>query len=138
MTTALIFGTFDVIHPGHINFLQQARKRGDRLVASIARDAFVERFKGKKPEHSEGQRLQHIRETGLVDEAYLSDDIPGTYSLIQRIHPQVICIGHDQHQLQDNLENWLATHEGNVELVNMEPYKPEIFKSSKIKMTRKK
>jgi FAD synthetase len=134
MTTVLIFGTFDVVHPGHIHFLRQAKQRGDRLVASIARDAFVQRFKGKKPEHSQEQRIEHIRETGLVDDAYLSDEVPGTYSLIDRIKPQVICLGHDQHLLRADLIKYLAAHGKEIELVSLEPYKPEIYKSSRIKM----
>jgi FAD synthetase len=134
MTTVLVFGTFDVIHPGHLSFLRQAKKRGDRLVASIARDAFVERFKGKRPQHSQEQRIRHIKETGLVDDAYLSDKVQGTYSLVDRIKPQVICLGHDQDMLRNDLEKFLAEHPREIELVSLDPYKPEIYKSSRIKM----
>lgn len=134
MTTVLVFGTFDVIHPGHMSFLRQARKRGDRLVASIARDEFVEKFKGKKPQHSQEQRIHHIRETGLVDDACLSDEVQGTYSLIDRVKPQVICLGHDQDLLRSDLIRYLAGHDRAIELVSLDPYKPEIYKSSRIKM----
>ena len=134
MTTVLVFGTFDVIHPGHLSFLRQAKKRGDRLVASIARDAFVERFKGKRPQHNQEQRIRHIKETGLVDDAYLSDEVQGTYSLVDRIRPQVICLGHDQDMLRSDLERYLAEHPREIALVSLDPYKPEIYKSSRIKM----
>ena len=41
----MVFGTFDVIHPGHRFFLEQAALKGDRLVAVIARDEFVNKIK---------------------------------------------------------------------------------------------
>jgi FAD synthetase len=134
MTTVLVFGTFDVIHPGHVSFLRQARKRGDRLVVSIARDAFVESFKGKKPQHNQEQRIRHLKETGLVDDAYLSDEVQGTYSLVDKVKPQVICLGHDQDLLHNDLKKHLAAHHREIELVRLESYKPEIYKSSRIKM----
>jgi FAD synthetase len=132
MRTVLVFGTFDVIHPGHLSFLEQARRRGDRLIASIARDDFVVRFKGRKPLHGQEQRLARIRETGLVDEAHLSDPVPGTYSLIGRCEVDVVCLGHDQDVLKRDLEGWLAKNRLSVEIATMEPYKPELYKSSKM------
>lgn len=130
MRTVLVFGTFDVIHPGHRFFLNQARKRGDRLVAAIARDAFVARFKGKRPVHDENERLRHVLDTGLVDEALLSDEEPGTYGVVQRARPDVICLGHDQEALRANLAAWLAARGAQLEVETLEAFEPHRYKSS--------
>ena len=130
MRTVLVFGTFDVVHPGHRYFLQQARKRGDRLLASIARDAFVTRFKGKRPVHDENERLKHVLDTGLVDEASLSDEETGTYSVIERVKPDVICLGHDQEALRTNLLAWLEARGIRVAVETLDALEPHRYKSS--------
>jgi FAD synthetase len=128
--TVLVFGTFDVVHPGHRFFLEQARRRGDRLVASIARDSFVARFKRKKPVHNENERLRHVLDTGLVDEAVLSDQETGTYSVIERLKPEVVCLGHDQEALRANLLAWLEARGLQVVVETLEALEPGRYKSS--------
>ena len=49
MKKVLIAGTFDIIHPGHINLIKQAKEFGDFLVVVIARDKNVIKAKGKQP-----------------------------------------------------------------------------------------
>ena len=132
MKRALVFGTFDSIHPGHKSFLKQAKRKGRWLIASIARDAFVKQAKGRKPVHSEQERLTYILETGLVNEAYLADEKIGTYTTVVRAHPDVICFGHDQRELQKDLEKWLKTQSLDIETCTLKAYKPERFKSSKL------
>ena len=132
MKTILIFGTFDVIHPGHEFFLKQVRKRGERVVASVARDAFVQTTKGRKPVHDEEERLKQILETGFVDEASLSDEIAGTYTVIRRLSPDLICLGHDQFDLKKNLQQWLEQNGLDISIAVIEPYKPHVFKSSRL------
>jgi FAD synthetase len=130
MKTVVVFGTFDVIHPGHRFFLRRARENGDRLVACIARDAFVRKFKRRDPIHDQDERIRHILDTGLVDEAFLSDEVPGTYSILERLRPEVVCLGHDQHALRENLQAWLAGGALDPEIVTIEPFAPERYKSS--------
>ena len=132
MITVLVFGTFDLMHPGHMNFLSQAREFGERLVASIARDGFVQRVKGKAPAQGEQERLKQVLASGLVDEAYLSDEKTGTYSIVERIGPDIICFGHDQDELKMNLEIWLKERELETRLYTLKPYKPHRFKTSKM------
>ena len=130
MTTVLVFGTFDVIHPGHLHFLGNARTHGDRLVASVARDRFVERFKGRPPLHPEGQRLAYLLKTGLVDQAHLSDEETGTYDVIERSEADVICLGHDQQALKRNLESWLERENKKIRVVTLRSYQAHRYKSS--------
>lgn len=66
-TTVLIFGTFDIFHKGHINFIKQARACGDSnstskstaLIAVIARDKTVLEIKGKLPKNNENKRKKY-------------------------------------------------------------------------------
>lgn len=132
MKTVLVFGTFDLIHPGHIFFLNQARQHGDRLVASVARDVFVAEKKGRQPLHSEDERIARIMSTGLVEDAVLSDSETGTYSVIGRFNPDVICLGHDQRDLEADLNRWTAANAVQIKIIVLKSYKPYRFKSSKL------
>ena len=132
MRKVLVFGAFDVIHPGHINFLKQAREHGDYLVVSVARDSYIVEWKGKTPIHSEEIRRQYLLETGLVDEALLGDEVPGTYGLVARIHPDVVCVGYDQEAFKENISDWLRANHPGTKIVTLAPFRPEIYKSSKL------
>ena len=132
MKRTLVFGTFDSIHPGHRSFLKQAKRKGRWLIASIARDSFVKQAKGRKPLHSEQERITYILETGLVNEAYLADEQIGTYTTVVRAHPDLICFGHDQKELRKDLEKWIKAQALEIETCVLKAYKPERFKSSKL------
>lgn len=130
MKTVLVFGTFDVIHPGHRYFLEQAAAHGDKIVAVIARDDFVKKTKKRKPVHSQGERISHIVDSGLVDEAYLSDVITGTFSIVDKIDPQIVCFGHDQIKLSESFELWLSQQKREIEIVSIDPYKRDQYSST--------
>jgi len=132
MKKVLVFGAFDVIHPGHTNFLKQAREQGDYLVVSIARDSYIIDWKGKKPVHTEEVRRQYVLATGLVDEAVLGDEIPGTYTLVRRIKPDVVCLGYDQDTFKVDITEWLRRNLPDTNVVTLRPFRPEVYKSSKL------
>lgn len=89
------FGTFDLIHPGHIAFLQAARKMGGELVVVVTRDARVLQEKGRPPLFSEKERLRIVSALKDVDRAVLGDR-PGSWNILRRLAPQVLAVGHDQ------------------------------------------
>jgi cytidyltransferase-like protein len=122
--TAMVFGTFDALHSGHRYFLQQAKKRADRLVVSLSRDDFVRSVKGRQPEHAENERASRLRECGLVDEVRLSDLNPGSYELLLKVRPDLICLGYDQDLLRKSLRDWLAVKRWRLPLVRL-PREPE-------------
>ena len=110
MTTVLVFGTFDIIHPGHRWFLTRAGRLGDRLVAVVSRDEFVREWKGRSPVSNAESRIRALEASGLVDQAVLADPAIRTYGVLRRLKPDVICLGHDQRALKDDLERWLTAH----------------------------
>jgi len=91
----LVAGVFDLIHPGHLAFLNWARGHVDVLSAIVARDPNSESRKGRKPVQSESDRLSLVRELKPVDHAVLGshDDM---YSPVQKIGPDLILLGKDQ------------------------------------------
>lgn len=132
MRKVLVFGTFDIFHPGHLSFLRQARRHGDRLYAVVARDRTVLAVKKRLPIQAESERLASVKASGLVDEARLGN-LGDKYSAIKKIRPQVICLGYDQAYLTSNLAEKLASLDIEAEIIKLRPYRPDIYKSSKIR-----
>jgi FAD synthetase len=90
----LATGVFDILHPGHLYYLTEARKLGDRLVVVVARDETAMRLK-RQPIVPEHLRLEMVRCLKPVDEAVLGDR-DDFYRVVETIRPDVITIGHDQ------------------------------------------
>lgn len=128
MKVILAFGTFDRFHEGHVHYLQEAKKLGDRLVVSVALDAHVRSLKHKEPTRSEKERLQHIASLPYVDEAILSDDVLGSYSILEKVQPNIVALGHDQYELEESLRLYLKeTHNlrlFSIKIVRLEKYVP--------------
>lgn len=128
MKKVIVFGTFDIIHPGHINMFKQAKEYGDYLVAVVARDKISCDVKGKLPKNNENARLENIKKLNVADKARLGclDD---KYQVIREEKPDVIALGYDQRAFVDKLEEAMDDH---ARIVRLGPYKPEIYKSSKL------
>jgi len=122
MKKVLVFGTFDLLHEGHVSFFRQVARMGDRVIASVSRDEYVRRWKGKNPNHPEHVHLKRLLDRGLVAEAHLSDPAIGTYALVQRINPDVICLGYDQDRLKDSLEAWMESERVHIPIRVMDYY----------------
>jgi FAD synthetase len=130
MKNVLVFGTFDNIHPGHEFFLETAAKQGKCLTVIVARDQFVRMNKNKKPLHDEKKRLQMIKNHPLVFDAYLADKNIGTYSILKRLEPDLICLGHDQTALEEDLREWLKKNHMKTHIKRLPAYKREHYSST--------
>ncbi|MEM3852295.1 MAG: adenylyltransferase/cytidyltransferase family protein [Methanomassiliicoccales archaeon] len=88
-------GVFDLIHLGHIHYLQEAKKLGDQLVVVVATDATVRRNK-HEPITPANIRLQIVQSLKPVDRAVLGheDDI---FKTVEELQPDIIALGYDQH-----------------------------------------
>jgi FAD synthetase len=132
MTRVLAFGTFDVFHPGHEYFLKQAKSYGDELVVVVARDSTVRALKKKEPLHDESSRLKVISELFYVDDAFLGH-VDDKYKVIEELRPDVICLGFDQESYTSGLEDKIKEFGLETRIVRIGAYKPEKYKSSRIK-----
>ena len=105
MKTVVATGVFDILHPGHVLFLEEARKLGDRLIVIVARDRNVEKRK-RQPVIPERQRLKVVAALKPVDEAVLGDH-EDFFKPIMEIDPDIIALGQNQHFDVDELEREL-------------------------------
>ncbi|HUK38230.1 MAG TPA: adenylyltransferase/cytidyltransferase family protein [Methanomicrobiales archaeon] len=112
-------GTFDIIHPGHIYYLEESRKLGDELHVIVARDANV-RHK-PRPVIGEAQRLRVIRALKVVDHARLGDPTD-MFRPIEEIGPAVITLGFNQHFSEDQLRDALRERGIGAEVVRIGEY----------------
>lgn len=135
----MVFGTFDGLHPGHLNFFKQARRLGEKLVIVVARDANVKKIKGCLPRLGEGERLAEVRQW-CRDEAsprlgkIILGDLKDPYLVIKKEKPEVIALGYDQKSFDLDLKKKFP----GIKIVRLKPYKSKIYKSSLIKNYAKK
>ncbi|WP_048119181.1 MULTISPECIES: adenylyltransferase/cytidyltransferase family protein [Methanosarcina] len=105
LTRILATGTFDLLHPGHIYFLTQARALGDELFVIVARDSNVTHK--PKPIVPEEQRLEMVSALGIVDKALLGSE-KDMFEPLKQIRPDIIALGYDQRFDAELLEKELA------------------------------
>ena len=128
----LVFGSFDYIHPGHLDFFRQAKSLGDELHVAIGLDQTIEEIKGDRPWKSQGERLQEVQNLEIVDKAYLgyADD---KLKIIGEVKPDIIALGYDQKKFTEHLEDELKKRGFTMKIVRLKPHHPEKFKSSIVK-----
>ncbi|MDI9395454.1 MAG: FAD synthase [Euryarchaeota archaeon] len=105
LTRVLATGTFDILHPGHVYFLAQARDLGDELFVIVARDSNVTHK--PKPIIPEEQRLEMVYALGTVDKAVLGSE-KDIFEPLKVIRPDIIALGYDQRFEIEFLEKELS------------------------------
>lgn len=127
MKTVMAQGVFDILHPGHLHYLQKSRELGDELVVVIARDSRIE----KDTEFNEKERLEMVEALETVNNAVLGSE-EDIYSTVQKINPDVITIGYDQSHEESDVKKMAETATGHsVEVKRISGYKK--YSSSKIR-----
>ena len=125
----MVFGVFDLLHPGHLNFLIQARELGDKLIVSVARDLNVFKIKDQRPVHDEKQRLKSLILLPVVDKVVLGG-LKDPWPHIVKEKPDIIALGYDQSSYVDNLPHELIKHGlKKTKIVKLKPYWPQVYKS---------
>jgi len=132
MKKILVFGTFDIFHEGHKSFLKQARTYGDYLIVVIARDKTVLSVKKNQPYNNENVRKRVIEKSGLANEVILGK-LRDKYKVVKDTEPDMICLGYDQRFFVEQLEDKLKEFGLKTEIKVLKSYKPEFFKSSKLR-----
>jgi FAD synthetase len=130
----MVFGTFDIVHPGHLHFFKQARAlaKNPYLVVSIARDINVQRIKGRLPLHNERQRAALVKYSGSADKVVLGD-VKGYIRHIIRARPDIIALGYDQQSSYVNsLQEAMIDQGLDIRVLRLKSHKPERFKTSKL------
>ena len=88
-------GVFDILHPGHVRYLQAARAHGDLLIVGLNSDASVRRNKGpERPINPEHERAEVLAALACVDAVSIfDDDTPA--DIIRRVQPDILVKGAD-------------------------------------------
>jgi FAD synthetase len=126
-------GTFDLLHPGHLYYLEESKKLGDELWVIVARDANV-RHK-PRPVIPEEHRLQMVAALKPVSCAILGDKTD-MFRPIKEIRPAVITIGFNQHFDETKLHQELAERGMTPEIVRIGKYAEEDLCSSRFVVQR--
>jgi FAD synthetase len=132
----MTFGTFDLFHAGHENYLNQAKKLGDFLIVVIARDQTVKATKGHYPSLSENERLKAVKQSNIADKVILGFH-KDKHKVLEKYRPDIIALGYDQFIFTQRLEKTLIDLKLNTRVVRMEAYYPQVYKSSLLKKLAK-
>ena len=133
----LASGVFDLLHLGHVKFLEEAKNAGGEnaeLIVIIARDSTVERAKGRKPIMSEDQRRALVESLKVVDKAVLGYEKFDIGEVIEHIRPDIIALGYDQEDMEKQVQDYVDTHKVEVKIVKIGKFgENSLDSSSKIK-----
>jgi len=131
--TVLASGVFDLLHLGHVKFLEEAKKAGGKdaeLIVIIARDSTVEKNKGRKPVIPENQRRALVESLKVVDEAVLGFEEFDIGDVIKRIKPDVIALGYDQVNMEKSVQEYVDKHKLSVTVVRIGKFEEDALDSS--------
>jgi len=95
LKVVMLGGAFEIIHPGHVLALSEARSLGNTLVVVVATDESVERNKGRPPATNQALRVALVSSLRQVDLA-LPGNKGSIYDILLRIRPDVVALGYDQ------------------------------------------
>jgi D-beta-D-heptose 7-phosphate kinase/D-beta-D-heptose 1-phosphate adenosyltransferase len=112
-------GTFDIIHRGHVEYLQAAKKLGDVLIVGLNTDASIRRIKGKgRPVNKNTDRAIVLASLGCVDYVcFFGEDTPQT--LINKLVPDVLVKGADWNVVDIVGKDIVEQHGGTVRTIRL-------------------
>jgi FAD synthetase len=133
----LASGVFDLLHLGHVRFLEEAKTAGGnhaKLIVVIARDSTVEKMKGRKPIMAEDQRRALVESLKVVDEAVLGYESLDVGEVIGCVKPDIIALCYDQANMEKDVKTYIAKNKLPVEVVRIGKFAENALdSSSKIK-----
>ena len=93
--TVITFGTFDVLHVGHVRVLKRAAEYGDRLVVGVSADELNIAKKGRAPVFDQDERLEIVSSLKVVDDVFLEESLEKKRDYIVEHDAQVLVMGDD-------------------------------------------
>lgn len=123
-------GVFDIIHPGHIHTLNDAKKLGDLLVVVVATDKTAIKMKKREPLHSAKLRQELVSSLTMVDLCIIGDEVD-IFRTVDLVKPQIIALGYDQIHQEKFITDGCKKINLDVTVARLESPRPETS-SSKI------
>src|SRR2546426_4329272 len=129
----LATGAFDLLHSGHVRFLQASKRRGGpgaKLIVVVARDKTVLNRKGRMPILPEDQRRELVGSLRVVDKAILGHSRLDLLGVLREVRPDIISVGYDQKQIKASVEKLLREQGLPVRVVQIPKFGPNGLNSS--------
>ncbi len=120
MIRVLATGTFDILHPGHLLYLSEARALGDELYVIVARESMIKHK--PKPIIPDEQRLAMVEALSMVDKAILGSDTD-MFEPLNYIKPDIIALGNNQFFMEKELEIQLMDHGIEAKVIRIKSFK---------------
>jgi len=130
MTRVLATGVFDILHAGHLHYINEAKKLGDELIVVVATDSTV-RKKKHEPITPESMRLELIRALKPVDRACLGRE-GDVFDIVREIRPDIVALGYDQEFRERDLESELKKRGISAKVVRLSKYEDDLNGTRKI------
>jgi len=129
----LASGVFDLLHLGHVKFLEEAKRAGgedSKLIVVVARDSTVQRMKGVKPIISEENRRALVEALKVVDEAILGFEEMDMGKVLESVKPDVVAVGYDQDGIEAEVKRVIEERALPIEVVKIGKFLNEDIDSS--------
>ncbi|HEX7178862.1 MAG TPA: adenylyltransferase/cytidyltransferase family protein [Nitrososphaeraceae archaeon] len=132
LKVVLIGGVFDILHPGHIHTLRDAKSNGDVLVVVIARNSTAKKINNSRViYHCENLRKELVSSIKFVDVVIIGQE--GTlYDTVENVKPDIIALGYDQKHSEKDVASNCSQRGLNVRVIRLNTTIPN-SKSTKIK-----
>ena len=129
----LATGVFDLLHLGHLRFLEESKRKGgprSRLVVVVARDKTVLRRKGRGPVVPEDQRRELVAALRVVDRAILGREEIDLLGILREVKPDIVCVGYDQDEISAAVTRVIRKEGLPIRVVRIRRFGPIGFDSS--------
>jgi FAD synthetase len=118
MVRVMATGVFDIIHLGHLHYLEESKRLGDELVVVVATDNTV-RKRRHEPITPEKMRVELVSSLKPVDKALLGKESGDIFEIVRELKPDIITIGYDQPFNERELEKEMLNRGLKVKVVRM-------------------
>jgi len=118
MVRVMATGVFDIIHLGHLHYLEESKKLGDELVVVVATDTTVRRRK-HEPITPQAMRCELVSSLKPVDRAVIGSEGGDIFEIVRELRPDIITVGYDQPFEPSQLEKDLAKRGLKVKVVRL-------------------
>ena len=129
----LATGAFDLLHLGHVRFLESSKQRGGpgaKLIVVVARDKTVLNRKGRMPILPEDQRRELVGSLRVVNKAILGHTHLDLLGVLREVRPDIISVGYDQRQIRSSVEHLLRKERLHIRVAQIPKYGPNGLNSS--------
>jgi len=133
MVRVMAVGVFDLLHAGHLHYVEQAKSLGDELVVVVAHDDTVRKQK-HEPVTNQDLRRRMVEGLKPVDKAIIGNPpSEPIFDILEIIKPDIIALGYDQKHSRDSIKKGLEQNGwGQVEVIRVEGLADDLDGTRKI------